>query len=250
VCSSPCVSRQSPPANAEGTRFDHLAREGEQTSLRLQGWRIWAQGTGETLQPQALAENLQFPCFQLLSAQVVGQASLEHLRLSPFRLAPWPLRIWPVSGRSVRAFLPGCCRRRLTRSRTDRCRRRLNQRDHELRETVAPCYMNPPRLSNSLQTFKLLSATQCCLTLRSSGPPPARRLGREAVRHIIRFAAQAPCRWCPLSSNVRPARSLRGSCSGVSKQRAHGQQNASAACPLPAAARTIPTTISARFACG
>jgi hypothetical protein len=59
-----------------------------------------------------------------------------------------------------------------------------------------------------------------------------------------------PCRFRPLSSNVRPARSLRGSCSRVSKQRSHGQQNASAACPLPAAARTIPTTISARFACG
>jgi uncharacterized membrane protein len=41
-----------------------------------------------------------------------------------------------------------------------------------------------------------------CLTGRSSGPPPARPLGREALRHIMRLAAQAPCRRRPLSSNV------------------------------------------------
>ena len=44
------------------------------------------------------------------------------------------------------------------------------------------------------------SATRCCLTLRSSGPPPAWR--REALTVIIRLAA--PRRWRPLSSNVRP----------------------------------------------
>jgi hypothetical protein len=41
------------------------------------------------------------------------------------------------------------------------------------------------------------------LTRRSKGPPPARRLGREALRHIIRLAAKAPRRLRPLSSNVR-----------------------------------------------
>ena len=55
-----------------------------------------------------------------------------------------------------------------------------------------------------------VSSTPClrsperCLTLRSSGPPPARRLGREAFMFIIRLAAKPPRRWCPLSSNVRP----------------------------------------------
>ena len=43
----------------------------------------------------------------------------------------------------------------------------------------------------------------CCLTVRSSGPPPAWHLGREAVLSIIVLAAQAPRRWRPLSSNVR-----------------------------------------------
>jgi hypothetical protein len=43
----------------------------------------------------------------------------------------------------------------------------------------------------------------CRLTLRSSGRPPARHLGREASSVIIRLAAQAPCRRPPLSSNVR-----------------------------------------------
>ena len=43
----------------------------------------------------------------------------------------------------------------------------------------------------------------CGLTGRSSGLPPARHLGREAASGIIRLAAQAPCRWQPLSFNVR-----------------------------------------------
>ncbi len=38
-----------------------------------------------------------------------------------------------------------------------------------------------PRPRNSFQTFSLLSAMRCCLTLRSSGPSPAGHLGREAV---------------------------------------------------------------------
>ena len=37
-----------------------------------------------------------------------------------------------------------------------------------------------------------------------AGPPPAWHLAREALAVIIRFAGQAPCRWRPLSSNVRP----------------------------------------------
>ena len=47
-------------------------------------------------------------------------------------------------------------------------------------------------------------AAECGLTLRSSGPPPAWRLAREAMQGIIRLAGQAPRRRCPLSSNVRP----------------------------------------------
>jgi hypothetical protein len=46
---------------------------------------------------------------------------------------------------------------------------------------VAPCYVSRSRLSGSLQTFRLVGATRCCLTLRSSGPSPAGHLGREAV---------------------------------------------------------------------
>ena len=42
----------------------------------------------------------------------------------------------------------------------------------------------------------------CGLTLRSSGPPPAWHLGREASQAIVRLAAQAPIRRGPLSSNV------------------------------------------------
>jgi enamine deaminase RidA (YjgF/YER057c/UK114 family) len=56
------------------------------------------------------------------------------------------------------------------------------------------------------------SASQCHfspwrrLTLRSSGPPPAWHLCREASQVIVRLAAQAPSRWRPLSSNVRRRR--------------------------------------------
>ena len=46
--------------------------------------------------------------------------------------------------------------------------------------------------------------SECGLTLRSSGPPPAWHLGREASQVIVRLAAQAPTRRGPLSSNVRP----------------------------------------------
>lgn len=44
---------------------------------------------------------------------------------------------------------------------------------------------------------------RCCLTLRSTGPAPASRLGREAPWFILHFAAQAPSRRRPVSSNVR-----------------------------------------------
>ena len=47
-------------------------------------------------------------------------------------------------------------------------------------------------------------AKKCCLTLRSSGPPPASRLAREPASVIIHLAGQAPFRRGPLSSNVRP----------------------------------------------
>ena len=45
-----------------------------------------------------------------------------------------------------------------------------------------------------------------CPTLRSSGPQPARHLGREPASVIIGLAAQAPRRLRPLSSNVRQHR--------------------------------------------
>jgi hypothetical protein len=54
-----------------------------------------------------------------------------------------------------------------------------------------------------------------CLTLRSSGPPPAWHLGREASQVIVRLAAQAPTRWGPLSSNVRPHIGPDGATRGV-----------------------------------
>ena len=46
--------------------------------------------------------------------------------------------------------------------------------------------------------------SNCRLTLRPSGLPPARRLARKALAVIIRLAGQAPSRRQPLSSNVRP----------------------------------------------
>jgi len=52
------------------------------------------------------------------------------------------------------------------------------------------------------RTASLLGA-KCGLTLRSSGPSPARHLGRKAVPFVISLAAQAPRRCGPLSSNVR-----------------------------------------------
>ena len=55
-------------------------------------------------------------------------------------------------------------------------------------------------------------AAKCGLTLRSSGPPPAWHLAREAIQVIIRLAGQAPIRWCPLSSNVGPRRSAIAAC--------------------------------------
>ena len=45
---------------------------------------------------------------------------------------------------------------------------------------------------------------QCCLTLRSSGPPPDWHLARAPASVIICRAGQAPIRRRPLSSNVRP----------------------------------------------
>ena len=52
---------------------------------------------------------------------------------------------------------------------------------------------------------RVASCSERGLTLRSSGPPPAWRLAREAVLSvIIRLAGQAPTRRGPLSSNVRP----------------------------------------------
>jgi hypothetical protein len=45
-------------ANTEGTRFGHLAVESEQTSLKLKTLAHLRAGTGETLQPQALAWEL------------------------------------------------------------------------------------------------------------------------------------------------------------------------------------------------
>jgi ribosomal protein S18 acetylase RimI-like enzyme len=47
------------------------------------------------------------------------------------------------------------------------------------------------------------SIAQCGLTLRSSGPPPAWRTGREAVLFLICLATSTPTRRGPLSSNVR-----------------------------------------------
>ena len=79
---------------------------------------------------------------------------------------------------------------------------------------------------------------KCGLTLRSSGPPPAWHLAREAMQGIIRLAGQAPRRWCPLSSNVRPhvntskatvvtVASVRGTaeCRSLQRPRLAGQSN-------------------------
>ena len=60
----------------------------------------------------------------------------------------------------------------------------------------------PSRLLPACASFFWLRA--CCLTGRSSGPPPAWHLAREALWSIVRLAGQAPFRQRPLSSNVRP----------------------------------------------
>ena len=58
---------------------------------------------------------------------------------------------------------------------------------------------------------------RCGLTLRSSGPPPASHLGREAPWSMLRLAAQVPSRWGPLSSNVRPRSKLQASAPATRK---------------------------------
>jgi len=47
---------------------------------------------------------------------------------------------------------------------------------------------------------------RCCLTPRSSGAPTACHAGHQALglRPILRLLSNAPCRWRPLRSNVRP----------------------------------------------
>jgi len=45
------------------------------------------------------------------------------------------------------------------------------------------------------------------LTLRSSGPPPARHLARETLQVIIRLAGQAPSRRRPPSAQTLGLRS-------------------------------------------
>jgi hypothetical protein len=59
-----------------------------------------------------------------------------------------------------------------------------------------------------LTTHLAVGPQQSRLTLRSSGPPPAWHLAREAVQVIIRLAGQAPHRRRPLTSNVRPHQKL------------------------------------------
>jgi hypothetical protein len=60
-----------------------------------------------------------------------------------------------------------------------------------------------PLLRGDLHPSALGVPGECGLTLRSSGPPPARHLAREPASVIIRLAGQAPTRFRPLSSNVR-----------------------------------------------
>ena len=75
-----------------------------------------------------------------------------------------------------------------------------------LRQRVKGAKDAPAKLLGVLIELRT-DAPQClagrCLTLRSSGPPPASRLARAPASVIIRRAGQAPSRWGPLSSNVR-----------------------------------------------
>jgi hypothetical protein len=64
-------------------------------------------------------------------------------------------------------------------------------------------------LPQALNRWRIEQHPTCGLTLRSSGPPPASRLAREALTVIIRLAGQAPSRRRPLSSNVRPQKDVR-----------------------------------------
>ncbi len=71
------------------------------------GWRICEQRTGETLQPQALAENLMSPHSPLLSRQIVGRPLVARLRrfsaLCTGRMARHAL---PHGSRLPRRLLP------------------------------------------------------------------------------------------------------------------------------------------------
>ena len=55
------------------------------------------------------------------------------------------------------------------------------------------------------KTPNILAAKRRGLTLRSSGVPTACHAGHQALglRPILRLLSSAPCRWRPLSSNVR-----------------------------------------------
>ena len=67
---------------------------------------------------------------------------------------------------------------------------------------VQKCHSSYPNLNHRSEN------TNCGLTLRSSGSPPV----------IIRFAGQAPRRFRPLTSNVRPQRTHRASCKRSQEQ--------------------------------
>jgi hypothetical protein len=92
----------------------------------------------------------------------------------------------------------------------ERRRREPDRRHRHASRLGAGCPLEPPSAARQAwRCVRCSGSPSClrpraaCLTGRSSGPPPARRLGREALRSIMRLAAQAPCRWRPLSSNVR-----------------------------------------------
>ena len=114
-------------------------------------------------------------CGTRMSASALARscASLGRQRKQP---SVWCLRETPVGPTSVRS------------SRCP-CRQNLLHSFAELRFALSSRSVSSPR--------------KCCLTLRSSGPPPASRLARELASVIIHLAGQAPCRWGPLSSNVR-----------------------------------------------
>ena len=134
------------------------------------------------------------------AAKLAGEAILSHRRHSiDHQSVPGVdgLRARPPVLKSV----TGSCAPEESLAPSPLCRRRISC------AIIQHCVSLSSRLRQPLQC-RAGSPQHRGLTGRSSGPPPAWHLAREALWFIIRLTGQAPYRRRPLSSNVRCLRSL------------------------------------------